>query len=380
MNDLLQESAKAKLSILLNGVRDAPEIFSTLEGTFKEEHYAYDNGNWGVNKSRPTPTEILLPGDIVVKLHIRPDSPLSLVRDKGRIFVNYGSRFLSECMFLEKPNFWRFTTSSGKSTKSIAQLYGHSALNFNIFSGCEFHTFGKSCLFCSVAATVDSKSPIERTKSLSDLEETCAMATQYDSFKYVIMTGGSYIDRNREFERNVEILSRIRHKLPWNGFVKGNVSFLPPEDVTKLSVLFDLGVENPSFNIEVWGKENFKHVCPGKDKYVGFDHIVHSLLFLSDVYGKGKVWSNFVAGIVPLDDIKSGFQFMADHGIVPGANIYHHEVGSQLGRSIGRINEKYVRELYAYGAELYHKHGYRPYFDAGVLRNSMANEAYEGLL
>ena len=44
------------------------------------------------------------------------------------------------------------------------------------------------------------------------------------------------------------------------------------------------------------------------------------------------------------------------------------------------IDEKYIFQLYSYGAELYHKYGYKPYFDAGVLRNSLANEFYEGLL
>ena len=71
---------------------------------------------------------------------------------------------------------------------------------------------------------------------------------------------------------------------------------------------------------------------------------------------------------------------MAEHGIVPGANIYHAEVGSCIGKSLGRIDENYVLNLYRYAAELYHKYNYKPFFDAGVLRNSLANEVYEGLL
>ncbi len=222
-----KNSAQAKLDILVYGIRDAPEIFAALEGKFKEEHYAYDNGNWGVAKSRLVPTEMLLPGDIIVKLHVRPDSPLSLTAEQGRIFVKNGSRYLTECMFLDRPNFWNFTTSQGTPTKNIAQLYGHSALNFNIFSGCEFHSVGKGCRFCSVRETVDKFSPIKRTKNIADLAETCELATRHDTFRYLIMTGGSYLDRNREFDRNIEILKAIRYKLPWQGKIKGNVSFLP---------------------------------------------------------------------------------------------------------------------------------------------------------
>ena len=71
---------------------------------------------------------------------------------------------------------------------------------------------------------------------------------------------------------------------------------------------------------------------------------------------------------------------MAEHGIIPGANIYHAEVGSFIGNSLGKIDEDYVLELYRHAAELYYKYDFKPFFDTGVLRNSLANEVYEGLL
>ena len=47
---------------------------------------------------------------------------------------------------------------------------------------------------------------------------------------------------------------------------------------------------------------------------------------------------------------------------------------------MGVIDENYALELYKYAAELYHKYDYKPFFDTGVLRNSLANEIYEELL
>lgn len=40
-----KNSAYAKLKLLVYGVQDAPDIFKEFEKDFKEEHYAYDNGN-----------------------------------------------------------------------------------------------------------------------------------------------------------------------------------------------------------------------------------------------------------------------------------------------------------------------------------------------
>ena len=375
-----KNSANAKLKLLIYGVQDNPEIFKNFQDFFKEEHYAYDNGNWNVDKNRLTPSEILLPGGIVSKLHIRPDSPLTLCIDDNKLYVKNDGEYLTEFTFIPRPNFWDYTTSKGTPTKKLAQLYGLNCMNINIFSGCEFHDVGKPCRFCSVKSAVRRDDPVEIIKTPNELAEVCELATKYDDFNYIIITGGSHLNTDEEFEKHIEIIKAVKDKLPWNGKIKGNVAMMPPRTRSKLKELYDNGVENPSFNMEVWPKSNFEKICPGKEKYVGFDYVVESLLYLKDIYGPGKVWSNFVAGIVPIEDMKEGFKFMAEHGIVPGANIYHAEVGSCIGKSLGRIDEDYVLELYRYASELYHKYDCKPFFDAGVLRNSLANEVYEGLL
>ncbi len=375
-----KNSAKTKFDLLIYGVKDAPELFAKYTQEFKEEHYAFDNGNWGIDKNRLTPTELLLPGGIVSKLHIRPDSPLRLVESEGTLLICNNGRILSEFKFLPRPNFWKKTMKNGENPKRYAQMYGLNCLNFSLYSGCEFQDSGNGCKFCSVKATVDKGNPIQVKKSPDKLAEICQMAMDNDFLNYIIVTGGSYIDSDHEFDMHIETIKAIKDHLPWNGRIKGNISMMPPKNTERLKELYDNGVDNPSFNMEVWPHSAFKHFCPGKEKYVGFDHVVDSLKKLTEYYGPGKVWSNFVAGLVPLEDMMDGFRFMAENGIIPGANIYHAEVKSIIGNSTGVIDKNYISRLYSYAAELYSKYNYKPFFDASVLRNSLANEFYEGLL
>ena len=149
-----RQSAETKLELLTYGVRDNPILFLDCEAFFKEEHYAFDNGNWGVDKKRLTPTEIILPGGIVSKLHIRPDSPIQLEKRGECFLICKNGEELSEFMFLPRPKFWKYSTSNGIQTKRLAQIYGLNCLNFNIFSGCEFQYCGEGCQFCSITSTV----------------------------------------------------------------------------------------------------------------------------------------------------------------------------------------------------------------------------------
>ena len=217
-------------------------------------------------------------------------------------------------------------------------------------------------------------------KSAADLADTCALAVQHDRVEWFLATSGSYLDGDVEFEAHIRVLHAVREKLPWGGRLRGNLSLMPPKTLSRLDELHQLGVDHPSFNIEAWPREAFERICPGKAEYVGFDHIFAAYDRVVELYGPGRAWCNFVGGLVPLSDQMNGFTALAERGIIPGANVYHPDVNSPLGNSQSSPSEDYIIRLYRHAAELYHRFGYKPFFDSAVLRNSLANEAYEDLI
>ena len=375
------QSARAKAMLLARGVQDTPHLFSNQE--FKQDNYAYNNGNWEVNSKRSVPTEVYLPGGITSKIYVRPWSPLKIVSDNNPDQPSYaiydGDRFVSECSFLPTPNFWNFETELGTPTRKLAQLYGRTCININIYSGCQFFGVKKQCAFCSVQPTQIEHGKAVIKKSPADVADACRLAVEHDEVNWFLQTGGSYLNSDTEFDRHVEVLKAIRPHLPWNGRFKGNVALMPPRDLSRIVELYDLGVDHPAFNLEVWPRSAFEKFCPGKAKYVGFDHIIDAMTEIVRHYGPGWGWCNFVGGLVPLDDQKAGFTFVAERGIIPGANIYHPDIGATVSHEQDSPSEDYILSLYAHAAELYHRYNYKPFFDAEVLRNSLANEAYEGL-
>lgn len=375
-----KNSARSKLKLLTYGVRDNPELFDILSYRFKEEHYAYDNGNWGIDKNRLVPTELIMPGNIVSKIHFRPNSPIGLRIDGDTLIIEENNKTLTTFEFLPRPKFWDFKTTSGTPTKRLAQMYGKDCLNFNIFSNCQFHYVNEGCKFCSVDKTISREDGVIIRKSATELADVCELASTHDQIKNIIITGGSYLNTDREFDKHMEVIRAIRHKLPWGGRIRGNVSLMPPRTESKLIELYQEGVDNPSFNLEVWPQSAFDKICPGKSRYVGFSKILKSFEVLVKHYGPGQVWCNFVAGIVPLEDLMEGFNVISEMGVIPGANIYHPEVDTELGENSISPDEDFILRIYAHAADIYHRLGYKPFFDTGILRNSLANEMYEGLL
>lgn len=372
-------SAMAKVKLLAHGIQDAHALFESF-GEFKEDNHAYDNGNWGVGRGRAVPSDLELPGGIVSKIHIRPGSPLSLVRSGSTLVLIESGRELTECTLLPRPNFWNKETALGTAAHRLVQFYGATCLNLNIFSGCQFFNVEKSCKFCSVQPTQALHRAVVIRKSPAELRDACLLAVQSDKVDWYLQTGGSHLNSDEEFENHVAVLKSLQDILPWNGRFRGNLATMPPTDLGRIEELFHLGVDHPSFNLEVWPRSAFDSICEGKSKYVGFDHILAAMDKLVDYYGPGWGWCNFVAGLVPLNDQKDGFTAVAERGIIPGANVFHPDVGSTFGMSVTSPSEGYIVELYRHAAELYHKHQYKPFFDARVLRNSLANEAFEGLL
>lgn len=374
-----RRSALVKVRLLARGVQDDAGLFSKL-GPFKEDNYAYDNGNWGVGRGRSVPSDVELPGGIVAKLHIRPSSPLRLIRQEDRLVLVEGRRELSECRLLPRPKFWDLPTQSGLPAHKLIQLYGATCLNLNIFSGCQFFSVDKACAFCSVQPTQILHRAVVIRKAPTDLRDACRLAVLNDHVEWYLQTGGSHFNGDEEFDAHLSVLREVQSVLPWGGRFRGNVALMPPRDLGRLRELYELGVDHPSFNLEVWPKDAFQRFCPGKAQFVGFDHILRAMDRLVALYGPGWGWCNFVAGLVPLDTQKEGFTAVAERGIIPGANVFHPDVGASLGDTMSSPSEDYIIELYNHAAELYHRFGYKPFFDARVLRNSLANEAYEGLL
>lgn len=384
---LFRNSSKLKLKLLINGIRIDESAFYGLGDVYKEYQYGYNDSNHVMHTRRQIiPSELLLPGQIVVAPHLRPNSPFLIKRIADTMYVidETKDEILSTIDYLPRPKIWDIELSDGSKIKEYLNVYGANCLNLFIVANCDFWNEGMPCVFCSLQPTQELHKEVVMNKSLEKIEEAIMLAFQNDkNLEWMIITGGSLKNRRLETNRYYEVLSIIKKHIPqrWSGKIKGNAAFLPTNNEQDLIRIYETGIEHPSFNLEVWGEDLFKSYCPGKEKYVSFKDLIKTYEKAVKIWGPGQVWCNFVGGISPINDLKEGFKFMADLGVVPGANIFHLDpkaVAVKLGLS--GPSEEYVLDMYECLSSIYKEYGYKPFFSQSVLRNSLSNEMYNGWL
>lgn len=382
-----KRSAALKLQLLINGLRFHHTAVAGLGQIYKEYQYGYNDTNWLNDEiGSLIPSELVLPGGIVVAPHFRPDSPYIIRREAGSLCIIHEPKdeIVSHVEYLPRPAIWDMRLSNGMPIKKYFNIYGSNCLNLFAVSRCEFWDTGQPCSFCSLKPAQAKHGEVIIKKELALIDEAARIAfASDDSIAWMIITGGSMIDRKSEVDRYCAILEIIAHHMPskWKGKIRGNLALLPTNDQEDLERIFACGIEHPSFNLEVWGNKRFELHCPGKATHAPLPLLLDAYQKSVKIWGPGEVWCNFVGGITPLDELKSGMRQMADLGVTPGANIFHIDPGAPAVKQGHQVpDQEYILGLYSFLAELYHEYAYRPFFDHTVLRNSLSNEMYNGWL
>ena len=161
---------------------------------------------------------------------------------------------------------------------------------------------------------------------------------------------------------------------------------MPPDNFHIMKKLKDANFDGVSFNLEVWEKEKFKTLTPGKFKY-GRKKMEKALTEAVKIFGKGNVYSNLVYGIQSFDGIDyspeeenqiclEATKSLLDLDVVPLFTIYHSTGKNQIGKI--SINSDYCIHFFKeYARKVFNKNIVKSNSDS-ILFNvgSVANHPY----
>lgn len=349
--------------------------------------FSYDTKKTVVYGDR-VPSELDLDDGTPIQVRVNPDSPYMLDLTDDGFAVKEGEEVLvRNFTFGRKPKWYDMKTSDGVQMAAIAQ--GGGRLIFvTINKYCELWNSKDQCLFCNINATLaDQKAGGEDVVARMEADtvaEVIRTALLVDHHVYMLfITGGSILGTYRgqtELDYFCSRLNTIREKL--QTWIPTTVQ-VAAQNEDGWRRLHDTGVGSVQPNIEVWDKRLFQWICPGKDKFVGYDEWIKRTIKGVDIWGVGRVNPSFVLGVEMakphgFKDVSSavkstagGWDFLMSHGVVPRFGFWVAEAGSPLGEQADDPPplEYFIEAQKAY-SEVRWKHGFEPPFPATADRVS----------
>jgi hypothetical protein len=317
VKQMLLDEVKLTLELNEKGIYFNSDEINRLRGSaVVDDPYRRDKSAFGFS----------LPHGITSNAKYARWTPYSIVVDGNKPVLRFDESPITEISFNE-PEYHpelEQTLSSGEKLKSIVSIDPHGQVNVGFSDECSLKDKGEDCLFCSynVRERDPSRPKIKNAHQIAEAYDILRKAGKANHFKI----SGGFIPERRELEQYIDVVDAIRLKHP---NFKGVAVIGAPADLSILPKYKEAGYTDLSHNLEVWDKDLFAYVCPGKSRRNGgWQHWIDSLEAAVGIFGKGNVHSNFVGGLDSKDAFLEGIEFLSSKGVVAHFGVFRPEAGT----------------------------------------------------
>ena len=362
----LPAAANLKIALMFDGVRYSDALRQAAESAFPNFFpYRFQKGepNPTGSVTASIPYMMIFEDGTHVRLKGNGQSPWVVDGSANTGYVlrhDDGRRYGIE--FEPLPDWMTREAEDGASlARAGLSLHGDMAV-VNVAPGCQYFTKkenGRSmrCTFCTYGAPDSRMGDLSQdlwTPSLPEptyrrLQEALNASIVESDIRHIYLVGGSMTDWQQEGERFIELARRVQEVVDRRIPVTCGSGALP-ENALRTLHGEDL-VQNACFNLEIWSKPLFDKICPGKERYVGYELWIDSLERAVALWGRERVYSAMVAGIElepeygmtwqeAADLAIAGAEDLCSRGVIPIYSLYW-PVG-------GRDHPDYMRNLNAY--------------------------------
>lgn len=311
--------------------------------------------------SRKYPEEISIQGGpfnlrkTVISVRINKSSPYLVTYngELGKLVLELDGEFIAEVGFSPEKSYMLDKTTSGRSVRDIAPTIEWGYLIYlAVFRMCQYFEDNNECAFCDMNSNYlnqkKNNKEYSAVKSIDDIIDALNiinLSGDTGAGAYTL-TGGSIRDDIRfrgdtEVDFYVRFLEAIENKFKGKWISKVVVQ---AHDVKNLKRLKSAGAHIYHTNFEIWDRNIFNSICPGKSIHIGRDEWVKRIIDAVQVFGDYRVIPNFVAGVElskpfgfdkiddAIDSTGEGLDFFMSNKVIPRYTTWCPEKTSALGK------------------------------------------------
>lgn len=319
---LIASRAYLKFALLAQGVRIDASTYSFLRSSFRLLT-TRDGGAGGIGLFLNDAMHVNAP----IKETYSLLSPFKLsARSSGLFAVTYNGSEVATAKILSPKRYFAKTAHKNKHSGEgpmIADILT-DRMNIYPFSGCRYSmSNGLGCGFCEIAllGKVEKNLAKEVAQILADNRSDDA-----SGLRHFLVGGGTPQDRDQG--HFLEVVNTIRESsdLPIYAMIS------PPANLSYLDALFQAGVTEVGFNLEIFDREIARTIMPGKGK-IPLKRYMSAFRHARTLWkGRHEVRSILIAGLEPVASTLSGVEALASNNVmpiiepfrpIPGTNLEH---------------------------------------------------------
>jgi hypothetical protein len=353
-----------KQDILRMGIHFLPESFLVSEEYKSKDYFifSFDHtplSELGDGADTKAPEEIRLQGGhfnllpTVISTRNNPVSPYKMKLHDGVPTLILDDTIIGKVAYPPKPSWYKHKTQSGKLPGEIAPVIEWGYLIYlTVFRNCQYFGKEEECAYCDINHNYRQQRgagrPYTGVKDVDDILEVMSWIDKEDKIAEVYtITGGSVLTnlkKKNEVDFYLQYPEAIEKKFPGRWMGKLVAQAFEKEDCQKF---VDVGVKIYHPNYEVWDKELFKKICPGKEAWIGYENWIRRVVDSAEVFGPENVIPNFVGGVElsapygfktvaeAIQSTGEGLDFFMSKGIVPRFTAWCPEPYTTLGTQAG---------------------------------------------
>ncbi|HBG45556.1 MAG TPA: hypothetical protein DDW94_01040 [Deltaproteobacteria bacterium] len=321
MGRYLDNPASLKIDLMLRGIRmDDPVV------------KAWACGCSGI--------DILLPQNTLVNIPCREEftkgSPYTLKR-RGETYTITDGNGEVAVELVPRPAFYGRKTSTGVPFSEIATVHGSYTV-VTPSKRCDFFNRSIECKYC--AGNFNVSGGAGRDYTVEEVIETVEAVLKEGASKTIYLSIGFSPGDDGGIEFLRPYISAI--KKTFNCLVA--VEALPPRENRWIDETYAIGADSLLFNIEIFDKELFEIICPGRAALIGRKRYIEALGYAAKIFPNGTVASHLIVGLEPPGSTCMGIDFLTDIGVVPILPIYRPS--SEKDLSISPLTTEIILPVY----------------------------------
>jgi len=371
-------AARLKVATLCHGLRFSLELFERFEGSFYDNQYVYGRTSRDVTRSHRIPQALQLGQDVNTAVLRREDSPWSLDVVEDRVLIMQGSQIVMRVGLPERPAYFGKALSNGQLSDDFIAVAGEVTPGFFIQPDCHYFPDGRPCKFCSLRhARKTAGKDMAGNFRLDIVAEATRLfqRTPWKDIPIISITTGTFPDNDEGARHTSSVVRAIYEAL--DPKIPIHVLTMPPNSLDLVEGYREAGATSIAFNLEVFDRNIFADICPGKEHSYGYDKMLAALKYAVEVFGPYNAFCGFVWGLEPIDSVIAGYRWCLDRGISVSSNVFHADQGSVFSKR-AHPNENFVLSLCSKQSDLYHEYpDARPIFPVSM-RSTLDWEIYRG--